>query len=723
MAEKDGKVQAKPQDLKEISYIGDDRITYNYMGGAISSYNPDTLVGRKGLEVYDKMLTDGQVSAVQTMKKAAILQSGWHIEPASEDPMDVEIAEKVEWDFKKMKGTLVDRLWDIMSAKDYGFSVTEKIHWIINHGEYEGLIGLKDLKTRKPHSFTFKVDEFGNLLALHQNALYGVSLNENLPPEKFVILVNKKKFGNWFGESDLRSIYMHWWSKYNHLKWWNMYGERHGIPLAKATYEAGTSASIQDDLKDIVKVIQTQMSVMLPPGCDIEFVEAKSGGERYFQLSINYHDISIAKGLLMPQLLGMSTESKQGSFAQSKTHFDMFVLTIEMARKQLEEEVVDEQIIKPLVDFNYVVEEYPKFKFNPLTSEDKFEIAKTWIDIVSGGLSIPDLKDENRLRELLGFAQRDEFIEAEPETKPKEPLPDNEIPEEDIDKQSFKSYRQPDKIESKVDFARIEKDQDKLVDRFSDILINLFKKQKADFLALLKKKVDKGTLNTRFVNKEIRLKHINNIQTQIGEFIRAGFNLGKSDLNREAGKSQFAIDPILPKEALKFLEDKKFWITDIMHDDILNDVKGVLLEGIKTGSSIGEMAEQIEDIYAPFIGDPTAIAGTAVTKPFRIETVLRTNLSEVYNQGRVNQALLPELADFIVGMEYSEIIDSRTVDISKYVDTLKIKMIDPDFQKLSYPLHYNDRGLFVPVTQDDLPVKWITPTQKSVLKRMMKGFR
>ena len=720
----ESKVQPKPQDLKEISYIGDDRVTYARMGGAVPLYNPDSLVGRKGLDIYDKMLEDSQVSAVQTMKKDAILQSGWRIEPASDSPMDKEIAEKVEWDFRQMKGTLNDRLRDIMTAKDYGFSVTEKIHWIINYGEYEGLIGLKDLKTRKPHSFTFNVDEFGNLKSLNQNALYGVSLTENLPPEKFVLMVNRKKFGNWFGEADLRCVYSHWWSKYNHLKWWNMYGERHGIPLAKATYEAGTPASIQDDLKNIVKVIQTQMSVMLPPGCNIEFIEAKSGGEQYFQLTIGYHDISIAKGLLMPQLLGMSTENKQGSYAQSKTHFDMFVLMIEMSRKQLEEEIVDEQIIRPLVDFNYTVEEYPRFKFNPLTKDDKFDIAKTWIEIVKSGLTVPDLEDENRLRELLNFDQRDELIVAEePEIEEKEPLPDSEIPEEDMDKQSFKAYRQPDKIESKVDFARIERDQDKLVGKFSSILIDLFKKQKADFLSLLKKKVDKGTLNTRFVNKEIRLKHINSIQTQIGEFIRAGFNLGRDDLNREVKKSNFAIDPVLPKDALKFLEDKRFWITGIMNDEILNDVRGVMLEGIRTGASLNEMIEQVDSIYAPFIGDVTAIVGTATTTPFRIETVLRTNLSEVYNQGRVMQALSPELEDFVVGMEYSEIMDSRTVDVSKYVDGKKIKMTDPDFAKLSYPLHYNDRGVFVPVTQDDLPVEWITAVQKNRVKTLMRGFR
>jgi len=720
MAEKDGKVQIKPEDMKEISFIGDDRISYSRLGRALS-FNPDTLIGKKGLQIYDKMLTDNQVIAVQTMKKMAILQSGWSLIPASEDSIDKEIAEKVEWDFIKMRGTLTDRLWDILSSKDYGFSVTEKIYWIVNEGIYKGKVGLKDLKTRRPHSFTFETDEFGNLLSLSQNNLYGVGPGNSMSPDKFVILVNNKNFSNWFGQSDLRSIYSNWWSKYNHIKWWNMYGERHGMPIALATYEKGTPATIQSDLKDIVKVIQTQMSAMLPPGTDIKFLEAASrgGGANYFQTTLNYHDMAIAKGLLMPQLLGISTQGGQGSYAQSKTQFDIFVLMIEMIRKQLEEEVMNEQIIRPLVDFNYVVEEYPTFKFNPLTSEDKFEIAKTWIEVVTGGLSIPDLKDENRLRELLGFEERDEEIEVTPTpTKPKEPLPEKEIPEEDIDEQSLKMFRQPDQIESKVDFARIDKEQNRLVERYQELLVELFDKQRVDLIDLVGRKIDKGTLDTRFVNKELILKKSGSINTRIREFIVAGFNLGKSDMNREAGKSNYAMDPVLPKNALKFLEEKRFWITDILNTDILNEVKYTLLEGIKNGISRREMEAQVADIYAPYIGIPSTAQA-----PFRIETVLRTNLSEVYNMGRVIQAQSPELTDYIVGMEYSEILDSRTAPVSRYIDGKKIKMTDPDFHSLSYPLHYNDRGLFVPVTTDDLPVEWITDAQKRRVKNLMGNFK
>uniref|UniRef100_A0A6M3ITT5 Uncharacterized protein n=1 Tax=viral metagenome TaxID=1070528 RepID=A0A6M3ITT5_9ZZZZ len=104
-------------DFREISVTGS---KYMHTKGIVD-YNPDALVGRKGLEIYQKMRDDDQVKAVITMKKFARIMTPFEIQPASEDPMDVEICEFVKTNFENIDGTFEDCLLNMFTAFDFGF--------------------------------------------------------------------------------------------------------------------------------------------------------------------------------------------------------------------------------------------------------------------------------------------------------------------------------------------------------------------------------------------------------------------------------------------------------------------------------------------------------------------------------------------------------------------------------------------------------------------------
>lgn len=700
-------------DLDEVSVVGHDRLTLSGFGQTYT-FNPDDLVGRKGLSIYDKMLLDDQIIAIQTIKKEAVLQSGWTIEPVSEEPLDLETAEFTEFNFNQMQGTLEDKIKEILSGKDYGYSISELLWNQITGKKFTGKIGLDNIKTRRPHSFRFNSDVHGNLEkdGLIQSSVLGQDMM--LPSEKFVIFVNNFKFSNWYGESDLRPAYKNFWSKENHIKWWNIYGERFAIPIAKGTYDTGVALGLQEKLKDILGKIQAKMAVLLGPGTDIELLEVSKGGERYYVATLNYHDMGIAKALLMPQLLGMASQQNQGSFAQAKTQFNVFLLVLNSIRKQVEETIMLEQVIKRLIDFNYIVDDYPKFKFLPLTNDNKLEIAKTWIEALKGQAVVSEIKDENKLRQMLDFEEREE-IEIEDIGKVN---PDDEV---DIE---LKLLREPNEIEGKTDFQRIVRNFDKLEAKTQEALIDLFTKQKSKLIDLVSRKFEKGTLTVPFINNELNLKFLRPIQQTFGDFLRTSTNLGQEDLDREVGGTVFDITDFTPTQAVKFLEDKKFWITGVVRDDILNEVKAILLDGLRTGVTLQTMIDGIAETYKPFIGDPTAITAKGVpTSPWRLETIVRTNLSEAYNEGRRIMASTSDLQDFVIGWEYSEIIDSRTTPISLFIDGKKIKKDDPLLPKMTYPLHFNDRGIFVPVTTDDQPVRWMTSSEKQRALRMIANFK
>jgi phage gp29-like protein len=713
-----------PDSFIEVSTQEDFELNAFFKG---LTYNPDKLVGRKGLKIYDQMRNDDQIKVTQTLKKHAVLAAGWAIEPASEEDSDIEVAKFTETSFEEMDGSLDNDILEIMTAQDYGYSITEKLFKVLDEdSKFPGKIGWKALKTRRPHFFQFRQDEFGNILDDGIVQFRFLGGEKDLPLSKFILYSYNSEFGNPYGRSELRSAYRPWWSKTNYYKWWAMYMERFAQPITKGKYGANVSKEHQNKIKTMLETLRARTSILVPEGVEVDFLEAKRKGSASYIESIDALDLAIARALLMPSLIGMTPDDSTGSFSRAKKNFDVFMLILERVRRELEE-LMNEQAIKEIVDFNFVVEEYPKFKFLPLTEENRQQIADIWLRAVQIGAVFNRPEDENQLRALIGFEELDEDkikerAEVEQPPEGREKGRGEEAEEEEF---NLKYQRKPNDIESKVDFQRIERNFDKIEAQTSEVLVDLFTQQKTDLLSLLKRKIDKDTLTAKFINKELRLKNFQKIQSTIGQLLRSSHDLGRSDLAREAGKpDKFQLSPLLPEQAIKALEDKKFWVTGLMRDDLLNEVKGTLLEALRTGASFTEIQEQINDIYIPFIGDPTAIRpdGKATT-PFRIETVIRTNLNDAYNAGRQAMGEDPDLADFIIGWEFSEILDSRTTPISLEVDGQKVKKDDPDLVKLRYPLHFNDRGMFVPVTTDDLPVKWITKSKKDKVKRMMKGFR
>ncbi len=93
-------------------------------------YNPDDLVGKKGLGIYSKMQIDEQIKAVCEFKLAAILSRGWSLKYDD----DSELSETEQQDrigvinaaFRKMRGSFSSALEGIASGREYGFSVTAR---------------------------------------------------------------------------------------------------------------------------------------------------------------------------------------------------------------------------------------------------------------------------------------------------------------------------------------------------------------------------------------------------------------------------------------------------------------------------------------------------------------------------------------------------------------------------------------------------------------------
>ena len=119
--------------------------------------NPSDLVGRKGLNFYAKMAKDDQIKNALSFKKHAVFSTGFAIErPEGVDPY---IADFVDWNLKEaLDGSLYHSIFEMLSALEYGFSVTEKLFKQVESRDYRGLIQIANLKTRDPVTMGFDVD-------------------------------------------------------------------------------------------------------------------------------------------------------------------------------------------------------------------------------------------------------------------------------------------------------------------------------------------------------------------------------------------------------------------------------------------------------------------------------------------------------------------------------------------------------------------------------------
>jgi len=325
----------------------------------------DKITQLKGVEVFQEMSYDEQVKFCLTVKKLLILSEGWEIVPADETPVAKEQSDFIQYNFDNLSHSFGSVLYQLMSALDYGFSVAE-ILWRKNDEVYPQNYLLKDFKVKFPWDCDFFYDEFGNLNKLEIK-------NKEMPLNKFIIFSYNEQFGNKSGESDLKACYNAWWFKTNIWKFWSRHLERFGSPIVKGHVPPGATTDETNKFFAIINRLHHIVGVILPrkntgEEFDFELVESKREGGRQFSEAMENVDGRISRGLLMPRLLG-ATKEVFGSYALGVEQFKMFYKIFLFIANNFSEEVINRQVIKQTIDYNFPVRLYPKFKIKPISAE------------------------------------------------------------------------------------------------------------------------------------------------------------------------------------------------------------------------------------------------------------------------------------------------------------------------------------------------------------------
>ena len=354
--------------------------------------NPDLLIQKKGLSVYDYMMTDDQVFISSAIKKIARLSTDFDVYPNGKDAQDKEISDFVRHSlFENMDITIRELIFNLMTALDYGYSIAEKVWKYEETGPYKGKVVFKSIAPKDPKGFLFDREETGELKknGIVQNTgclVFGnwskdrdkMKMMPHYPTDKFVVFSYNSKFRNPYGISDFRSGYRAWISKDIISKIWNMYLENYGSPIAMCEVPAGADSDDITKMQKVLSSLQHRSSFTYPEGFKPGFMESMRPATPGFEKKIGIENGALVRSSALPELLGFSGGfGTGGSYGLGKTQYDMFIMLLDFIGLIIEETIFEKQIIKPLVDMNYPdVKRYPIFKFSSMKRETRKDRAQ-----------------------------------------------------------------------------------------------------------------------------------------------------------------------------------------------------------------------------------------------------------------------------------------------------------------------------------------------------------
>ncbi len=380
-------------------------------------YHPESLLARNGIDLYDRMMDDAAVRAAINTKRYALLAKPYQIFPAANGADTKPTTEQqearnfVEATLRGMQGAdgmtrdFRQVLFQMMSAFYRGFSVGEMVWRVEEQGKWAGKFMLAAIKAKNPKQIGFDVDDFLNVQAIVSWTPTGGTVR--VPREKCVLYVYNPQDELPYGDSDLRGVYKHWWSKDVLHRFWNLALQRFGMPMVFAQVAGSSSSGRASEILETLEAMQTDSSAIFPPDVLPQVLQASQSGATSFGEAVDYHNEQIAVGILL-QTLTSGEGRRTGSMALGQVHFDILLYVLENARADIEA-VVNTQIVRRLIDYNFADANrrnlYPQFSLPNANQKDVLRLAQAFDVLLTHGVVTGK---EQAVRDLFDLPPLDE---------------------------------------------------------------------------------------------------------------------------------------------------------------------------------------------------------------------------------------------------------------------------------------------------------------------------
>jgi phage gp29-like protein len=368
----------------EVGVAGSD-ILFKY--GISQTENPDTLISKKGLSYIEtKVERDTHFTQCLATRRHKLLKKGWRLKPASVTRFDQNIADFVNYNIEAMGGSFEKDIEGMLSKVQNGFSLTEKNYIPIKYGIYQGKVGLKNLRLKPAKYFSFKFDKYGywDIIQVDTKDYKPITL----PKDKFIHIINGANDENPYGDCYGAKAAFWVWLKENEAKFWAIFSERFGMPITDITTPRKMDAVDKAKVSEIMEAVQRDTGISHPEGFTVGFLEATRSGDAAYNSFLERCNKEISKIILGQTLSNEEGSRGQGSYALGQTHAETMDDYIAFDAVDIAV-AINEQLIKPLVDINFITKRYPTFEFLGIDLGALISMSQSIQNLVNSGLKIP----------------------------------------------------------------------------------------------------------------------------------------------------------------------------------------------------------------------------------------------------------------------------------------------------------------------------------------------
>jgi len=288
-------------------------------------------------------------------------------------------------------------LKSLLDSISKGYSVIELV-W-----EYDsdGRLYVSDWRPYPQEYFVFdqnyKLRLIESFFKSDTTTLYHTSAHLNsaksfpAPDHKFVTHFFGRDARNPYGRGLCQRAYWYYWFKKNTLRSWSLFNEKYGAPLAVAKVDSSVSDQDKQAILDVLESIQTDAGIVLPESIQLDYLEAnRSGDGETFQRLADWCNDEMAR-IILGGTLTSGEGRRSGSLALGEVHESVRQDYLESDAVQLEA-VLNETLLKWIVELNFPIISAPKIKFDTAVNKDLEQQLRIDSELVRIG--VPVSKDE-----------------------------------------------------------------------------------------------------------------------------------------------------------------------------------------------------------------------------------------------------------------------------------------------------------------------------------------
>ena len=371
-------------------------------------YNPEAYVEKYRLKIFQKMMLQSpDAKAAMTLKKLSVLSDDWEIYDNDEAPGNSKQSKFIRHAVSSVPGGFNKVIGNILEGMKFGFSLSEKVYEIIPKGEWKGLMGYKVIRDKPVYNFAIDTNKKGEIQSFtqYQDETGPVTI----PTWKMVYWSYQSSSDNPYGYSDMCPAFQHVFAQAVMDESWPTALKRYAMPILIAEKRGTAHGQDQDDhLEKILTKIKEETGILLDTNVqNLRYLEQGGSNMAYsaYQKHQEYRARQIRLSCLIPDL-AISEGLRVGSKSLGQIQIQSFVKNVIREIRREVAAVINEQIIRPLVDMNFAdVDIYPLFSFGSSERDDDEKLANimaTWLE--HGVITLEE--DRIWLREKFGVPSK-----------------------------------------------------------------------------------------------------------------------------------------------------------------------------------------------------------------------------------------------------------------------------------------------------------------------------